>query len=53
MHEDQRKELLEKWQSWHFIRDDVQNTRGLPKFSQKEFGYICCGQGWVKEVQYQ
>ena len=52
MQEDQRKDLLEKWQilglSFMMMSETPEDFYDLVK---QEFGYIWDGKGWMKEVQ--
>ncbi|MDC0644970.1 hypothetical protein OAP53_01710 [Alphaproteobacteria bacterium] len=54
MLEDQRKDLLEKWQilglSFMMMSETPEDFHDLVK---QEFGYIWDGKGWMKEVSYQ
>ena len=54
MQEDQRKDLLEKWQilglSFMMMSETQEDFYHLVK---QEFGYIWDGNGWIKEVSYQ
>ena len=54
MHEDEKKDLIEKWQilglSLMMMSKSQTDFYDLIK---QEFGYIWDGRGWVKEVQYQ
>ena len=54
MQEDQRKDLLEKWQilglSFMMMSKTPEDFHNLVK---QEFGYIWDGKGWMKEVSYQ
>ena len=54
MQEDQRKDLLEKWQilglSLMMMSETAEDFHDLVK---QEFGYIWDGKGWMKEVSYQ
>ena len=54
MHEDEKNDLIEKWQilglSFMMMSQTKEDFYDLIK---QEFGYIWNGQGWVKEVQYQ
>jgi regulatory protein YycH of two-component signal transduction system YycFG len=53
MQEDQRKDLLEKWQilglSFMMMSETQEDFYHLVK---QEFGYIWDGNGWIKEVSY-
>ena len=54
MQEDQRQDLLEKWQilglSFMMMSKTPEDFHDLVK---QEFGYIWDGKGWMKEVSYQ
>ena len=54
MQEEQRKDLLEKWQilglSFMMMSKTPEDFHDLVK---QEFGYIWDGKGWIKEVSYQ
>ena len=54
MQEDQRKDLLEKWQilglSFMMMSKAPEDFHDLVK---QEFDYIWDGKGWTKEVSYQ
>ena len=54
MQEDQRKDLLEKWQilglSFIMMSKTPEDFHDLVK---QEFGYMWDGKGWIKEVSYQ
>ena len=54
MQEDQRKDLLEKWQvlglSFIMMSNTPEDFHDLVK---QEIGYIWDGKGWIKEVNYQ
>ena len=54
MQEDQRKDLLEKWQilglSFMMMSKTPEDFHDLVK---QEFGYVWDGNGWIKEVSYQ
>ena len=54
MQENQRKDLLEKWQilglSFMMMSKILEDFHDLVK---QECGYIWDGKGWIKEVSYQ
>ena len=54
MREDEKKDLMEKWQilglSFMMMSRTLEDFHGLVK---EEFGYIWDGKGWMKEVSYQ
>ena len=54
MQEDQRKELLEKWQilglSFMMMSKTPEDFHDLVK---REFGCMWDGKGWIKDVSYQ
>ena len=54
MQDDQRKDLLEKWQilglSLMMMSKTPEDFYDLVK---QEFGYNWDGKGWIKEVNYQ
>ena len=54
MQEDQKQDLLEKWQildlSFMMMFETPEDFYDLVK---QEFGYIWYGKGWMKEVSYQ
>ena len=54
MTDDDKKDLLEKWQilglSLMMMSKTPEDFYGLVK---QEFGYIWDGKGWIKEVSYQ
>ena len=54
MREDEKKDLIEKWQilglSFMMMSQSQEDFHLLVK---QEFGYIWDGKGWVKEVSYQ
>jgi hypothetical protein len=54
MQDDQRKDLLEKWQilglSLMMMSKTPEDFYDLVK---QEFGYSWDGKGWIKEVNYQ
>ena len=54
MLEDQRKDLLEKWQilglSFMMMSKTPEDVHDLVK---QDFGYMWDGKGWIKEVSYQ
>ena len=54
MQEDQRKDLLEKWQILGLSFMMMSKTpEDFHDFVKQEFGYIWDGKGWIKEVSYQ
>ena len=54
MREDEKKDLIEKWQilglSFMMMSPTQEDFYDLVK---QEFGYIWDGKGWIKEVSYQ
>ena len=54
MQENQKQDLLEKWQilglSFMVMSKTPEDFHDLVK---QEFGYIWDGKGWIKEVKYQ
>lgn len=54
MQEDQRKELLEKWQilglSFMMMSKTPEDFHDLVK---QEFGHMWDGKGWIKAMSYQ
>jgi len=54
MREDEKKDLMEKWQilglSFMMMSKTPEDFHDLVK---QEFGYIWDGKGWMKEVNYQ
>ena len=54
MQEDQRKDLLEKWQILGLLLMMMPEIpEDLHDLVKQEFGYIWDGKGWMKEVSYQ
>ena len=54
MQEDQRKDLLEKWQilGLEFMMM-FKTPKDFLDLVKQEFRYIWDGKGWIKEFQYQ
>ena len=54
MREDEKKDLIEKWQilglSFMMMSQNQEDFYNLVK---QEFGYIWDGKGWIKAVSYQ
>ena len=54
MREDEKKDLIEKWQTLglsFMMMSQIQE--GFYNLVKKEFEYIWDGKGWIKAVSYQ